>query len=199
MSGKPGPQQGSIAHLVSAPVGNEINEFDNLVFLCVNHHAQLRKDALNIEQVKTARAAMYKAITTEESVSPPSPPERQDFEARVADVVRSQFAERFGDFFALRKNCFYPGHSGVSHEVDLSAEFTVAGLKYLTIFEIKYRTGPLGVQDIFEFSARSKDIGADKAVLISNAGFSASALRLAKNEGIALVMVDRTTGKFATV
>jgi len=185
------PQQGDIAHINRDPSNNSL---DNLVYLCLKHHAELdREDGLNVDDLKAARVALYDAVANEGAQPMSSAPEWRAYEDQITEYVRAEFTQRLDDFFKLEKNALYPGRSGVSHEVDLAVEFTIGGLRYVTIFEIKYRRAPLGTQEILEFSARCKDIGADKGVVFCSAGFSASAARLAKDQGISLLHTNRNT------
>ena len=46
-----------------------------------------------------------------------------------------------------------------------------------------------------EFAARSQDIGANKAFLVCAGGFSAGAVRLAKDRGMDILRINQKTGK----
>lgn len=191
--GKDSPQEGMIVRIKH---GKSQNQIDNFLFLCANHHAMLdRAGPRDEKHLTAARSALYDAISAEASASPPSAVELREFEERVADLVRAQFAERLGDFFSLGGRTLLRGRSGVSHEVDLAVEFTISGLRFRTVFELKYRRAPVGAQAVLQFAAMSRDIGADKAILVSNFGFSNSAMRLAKNEGIELMRLSPTSNK----
>ena len=48
----------------------------------------------------------------------------------------------------------YVGSSGHSHEVDVSAEFRIAGLRFLVLVECKCLQRRVEVGDILEFAAR---------------------------------------------
>ncbi len=189
------PQEGMIAHVDR---NSTKNDSDNLVFLCSRHHRELDEGkTLSPEQIKAARLSLYDALASE----PPSRKEGVElwrtYEKHVIDLVRSEVSERLGDFFALNMNALYQGHSGVSHEVDLAVEFTIAGLRYLTIFEIKYRSSPLGTQEVLRMAAVARDIGASKAVIVTNVGFSAAAAQLARSSGLNLVHLDASSRDFS--
>jgi restriction endonuclease Mrr len=117
------------------------------------------------------------------------------YEEHVTDLVRSEVADRLGDFFKLQREALYKGHSGVSHIVDLAVEFTIAGLRYLTVFEIKRVRGKLGASDLLEFIAAVEDLGASKAVVVSSGGFSEAAKQLARARGLALISVQENASR----
>ena len=103
--------------------------------------------------------------------------------------MRSGMTGQFGDFYQLQRNTLYRGKSGVSHEIDLAVEFTVAGLKYLTIFEVKYLGRKLGASDVQVCAAKGQDIGANKIVLVSNTSFSSVARQVAESSSVVLLRV----------
>ncbi len=183
VAGKNEPQEGSIAHIE----GSSKEQSDNLVYLCSDHHRQLDKgSSLGIGEVKKARAALYRAMKSENVDVDSRRQTWQVYEKRIVDVVRSAMFERFGDSFTLLTNSLVSGRSGVSHEVDLEIRFSVAGLNYVTIFDIKHRATKLSAEDILQFAAVLDDVGADKGVIISSSGFSNAALQLGRSKRLAL-------------
>lgn len=190
------PQEGALARIDSSPLNDDS---DNLVFLCLNHHMQFDRGALDKEDLVGKRASLYKALASEEDASAGSASASRDFEDEVVEFIRNSHIERLGDFFALRRNELLIGHSGVAHEVDVATEFRIGTFKYLTVFEVKFRNNPVSTQDVLEFGARSIDIGADKAVMVCNAGFSHAAIRLATNQRIGLIMLDRRAGQLVEI
>lgn len=192
MVGKIDPQEGSIAHIDR----HRKNEPDNLVYLCAEHHRQFDQgSAISISDLKKARASLYSAMELEEFTSDSRPRRWQAYEKLIVDLVRSAMFERLGDFFTLLTNSLVSGRSGVSYQVDLEVRFNIAGINYLTIFDIKHRRGKLGAEDILQFSAKTDDVGADKGVIVSSSGFSSAALQLGRAKGLTLFHVSENSAK----
>lgn len=188
--GKDEPQIGHIAHLDRNP---QHNGEDNLVFLCMQHHALLDSDTQSrISEIKAARHKLYEAMDQEDSISYRGNRDAQAFDDKVAEYVREQFISRLGDFFSLHRNIIFHGRSGVSYEVDIATRFNIGDLRFFTIFEIKNRRNPATPSDLLEFIARSTDLGADKGVFICAGGFSAGAVHVANANGITLIQANRT-------
>jgi hypothetical protein len=199
--GKSSPQIGQIASLdVSAGNASE----DNLVFLCLDHHAQYdsrwtRGKNFTVQEVRAARSKLYAAVKKEESQYSAESSDPRAFEDKVADYIREQFIERLGDHFALHRNTIYEGRSGVAYEVDIATRFSIGDLTFLTIFEVEYRRMLATPSDILEFIARMKDLGADKGVFVSAAGLSTGAVRLARANGISVIQQNPSSGALEPV
>lgn len=190
-------KEGAIAHINRNP--SSVEE-DNLIFVCLDHHAEMDAgQGWREDELKVARDELYKHLAAEESRPPVSALEARGYEEHVVDAVRSYFSERLGDFFTLNRNVLYKGRSGVSYEVDLATDFGLGGVRYLTVFEIKHRRAPIGVEDILSFAATARDIRADKAIFICTGGFSASAIRVAFDQGMGLMITDAETGNLKPV
>jgi hypothetical protein len=185
LEGKGEPQEGALAHIDRAL---QKDEADNLVFLCLPHHHQLDEGSLTPKKVKQARAKLYEAFDDGQA-DLAKQHTWHAYEESIVNLFRSAIANRFGDSFSLYKSSLYRSRSGVSHEVDLAVEFEVGGLRYLTLFEIKHRRAKLGAEDVLRFWAVVDDIGANKGVIVSSAGFSAAALHMARTKGLALLQI----------
>ena len=192
IAGKTEPQEGSIAH-----IDRDLkDEPDNLVYLCSEHHQQFDQgSAISISDLKKARASLYSAMKLEEFTTDSRPGGWQAYEKLIVDLVRSAMFERLGDFFTLLTNSLVSGSSGVSHQVDLEIRFNIAGINYLTIFDIKHRRSKLGAEDILLFAAKADDVGADKRVIVSSSGFSSTALQLGRAKGLTLFHVPENSTK----
>lgn len=199
--GKSSPEIGQIATLdISA--GN-VSE-DNLVFLCLDHHAQYDSKSsggknFTVQEVRAARSELYSAVKKEESQYSAESSDPRAFEDKVTEYIREQFIERLGDHFALHRNMILEGRSGVSYEVDIATRFRIGDLTFFTIFEVKYRRMLATPSDILEFSARMKDLGADKGVFVSATGLSAGAARLARANGISVIQQNPSSGALEPV
>jgi hypothetical protein len=184
-SGKTDPQKGGLVHIEPRSRKGD-DDPNNLVYLCLQHHYELDKGSVTAEEVKKARAQLYESMNVDTRQLSSERP-WQEYEELVVNLIRSAVSERLNDYFKLLKFPLYTGRSGVSHEVDLSIEFTIAGLRYLTVFEIKYRRDKVGAEDVLQFGAITEDLGANKGAIISNSGFSAAAVQLARAKGFTLV------------
>ena len=89
--------------------------------------------------------------------------------------------------FRIFHNKRYSGKSGHRHQIDVSAEFKIAGVKILIVIECKLYKRNVGIDDIMELTTRLDDIGAHKGVLVTTIGFQAGAAKMARSRGIALV------------
>ena len=81
----------------------------------------------------------------------------------------------------------YSGKSGHQHQIDVSAEFKIAGAKILIVIECKQYTRSVGVDDVLVLASRIEDIGAHKGILVATTGFQAGAFKIAQSRRIALV------------
>lgn len=191
VAGKLEPRDGNIAHIDRDPSNNDN---DNLVYLCLQHHHEVDESgSTRIEEIKKARRELYQVMDADPMQGEKRRAPWHVYEDLVVDWVRSAVAKRLGDFFALRKAGLYRGRSGVSHEVDLAVEFSLAGLRYLTVFDIKYRRVKLRAEEVLRFAAVSDDIGASKAVIVCSAGFSPGAVQVARGKGLGLLHVPEGT------
>ena len=80
-------------------------------------------------------------------------------------------------------------------ELDVTIEGTVGGVARKAIIECKdynpKKTGPVGVEIVDALITKRRLVSADVALICSNAGFTAQALREAKGEGIGMISVMR--------
>ncbi|MBM3236168.1 restriction endonuclease [Candidatus Poribacteria bacterium] len=81
----------------------------------------------------------------------------------------------------------YLGKSGHEHQIDVSAELKIAGVKVLILIECKRYAHRVGIDDVMEVATRLDDIGAHKGILVTTEGFQGGAVKMAKSKGIALV------------
>lgn len=92
-----------------------------------------------------------------------------------------------------RKN--YRGlKTGNLHEIDLSFETTIGGMKILVLIECKYYSRRVGKGIVEELHSKMDDIGAHKSAIVTTVGFQKGALKAAKAYGIALVIATVQKG-----
>lgn len=112
----------------------------------------------------------------------------EKYERLVKLFLEATLSESLGSvaIFGSKK---YLGKSGHRHQIDVSAEFRVAGLKFLVLVECKCYSRKVGVDEVMEFASRIEDVGAHKGILVSTVGFQDGAATFAASKGIALVIV----------
>lgn len=188
VSGNRDPQEGTIVHIDHALPKSDLS---NLVFLCLEHSRQLDQEgSVRLGELKRARAGLYKTMEAD-ALAPEQPLENlRAYEKLVVDLIRSTMSEKFGDDFQLIQNAFVRGQSGVSHQIDIKISFNIAGLNYLTVFNVKYRRAKLGSEDVLQFASVADDIGANKGVIVANSGFSSAALQIARSKGLSLFNIS---------
>jgi restriction system protein len=117
-----------------------------------------------------------------------TPREYEDF---LADLYGQLSKGLPAEVFLRRK---YSGASGQLYEIDLSIEFLLLGVRYLTLVEAKHYLNRIAVGEVLEFSAKLTDIGAHKGIMVTTSGFQVGAQVIASSRGIALVVVAPGTG-----
>lgn len=74
--------------------------------------------------------------------------------------------------------------SDVMRQVDISIRYKSGSENILYVIECKDLNRPLDIKDVEEVAGLIKDVGANKASIVSAQGFSAAAKRIAENAGI---------------
>jgi len=186
-------RQGSIVHLTQESINNDE---DDLVFLCADHYASIEAgEAWTVSEIKAARNSLYSAMgVADELVARPKASWLQ-FEERVAEVLNEEFRRSSGESFVLYSGMMIPSHlGGALRKVDLAAEFTVAGIKFLMVIKVKFVRGKLGVKELGvkelgELYQLMQDVGANKGLLVTNGDFTADAIHFASTKGLALMTI----------
>ena len=113
----------------------------------------------------------------------------EEFEQVVRNILADRLREECPDaplnVFHNRK---YKGQSGHEHQIDVSAELTLAGCQILILVECKNYKAAIGIDDLLEFAARLRDIGAHKGIVVTTVGYQEGAKKIAEANGIALVL-----------
>ena len=119
----------------------------------------------------------------------PSIANPDEYELLVKDLLQSRLVKNIpGKDLRIRQNACFIGKSGYEHQVDISAEMKVAGVRFLILVECKSRSDVVEAGEVLEFASRIEDIGAHKGIIVTTRGFQSGALQLAKSKGIALVV-----------
>jgi Restriction endonuclease len=109
-----------------------------------------------------------------------------DYERLVKSLMNTEFDGMDAKAFHLKK---YMGKSGQPYEIDISFEVRIGTLELTILVECKRYKRPVTVQEVADFAYRVQDVGAHKGVLVSPNGFQRGALKVAKAEKIALLIV----------
>lgn len=178
-------REGSIVHLTLDQLDDSD---DDLVFLCTDHCALIK--TLDVDEIKSARNRLYSAMgVNEESFEGSKAPDLR-FEELVADLLSKEFRLAMGENFSFSRRMMLPSKlRGALRQVDLTAEFDVAGLRFLTVIEAKHANKKLDTREIREFFDLVQDVGANKGILVANNGFTPEAIRLASVKGLALMTI----------
>ena len=198
--GKDEPQPGVIAHID----GNEKNnEPDNLIFLCFAHRKIVRSPASTVsrQQMRLARTRLH---TDVEAVSPSARASTEEVEEAVFRRLEDEFIAAHGsDTVEVSSRRVFQGHSGMTYEIDVVMEMTLAaGLRLLIAVEVKHIKRRIGAAEVMAFAAKLDDIGAHKGIFVATSDYTRSALDFARAKGISLVKfgaITTGTGRWATV
>jgi hypothetical protein len=111
----------------------------------------------------------------------------KEFELFVQNLFVSRFPSNYSTFH--RKH--YMGKTGQSYEIDISFEAEVGEINYITLCECKMNSlkNPVGITVVNDLISKLKDIGAHKAILITNSKFQKGVYTIAKAENIALILI----------
>jgi hypothetical protein len=91
----------------------------------------------------------------------------KDYQNKAADLFRELGC-------AVNTDCEIAGARG-KHLIDVSAKFARFGLKQHWIVECKYWKRAIPKEKVLTFKAIVEDIGADRGILVSEAGHQAGA------------------------
>jgi hypothetical protein len=117
----------------------------------------------------------------------------QGFERVVAEVVKAMDPRA-----TVRQGEWVVGPDG-RREMDVLVSGTADGQRRTVLIECKdfhpRRTGPVGIGYVDALESKRRDVRVDVALMCSNAGFTADAIRKAKRVGIGLIAVMRKGDK----
>jgi hypothetical protein len=119
--------------------------------------------------------------------------ESQKFELVVKEILEEDLKDlsRYIGVKISRNRKIIGVASGHKHQIDIVVEFKFSKFKIVVLVECKKYGRKVGIDDVLEFAARIRDIGAHKGVIVSTSGFQEGALKIAHAHGIALVMVGQ--------
>jgi hypothetical protein len=100
-----------------------------------------------------------------------------DFVARVLSLLGPDRVVRVGEWIE--------GPDGL-RDMDVEVCGTAEGRPHFCLVECKDWDRPVGIQVVDAFDSKRKDLGADRAIIYSNSGFTAPAVLKAKRVGIEL-------------
>lgn len=95
----------------------------------------------------------------------------------------------------IEKKKVVGGHSGASNEFDLYWEYELAGVNYRTAIECKDYASTISVLKVRDFAYKLRDCGNIKGVFATTKGYQSGAKKVAKTEGIELLVIREFTDK----
>ena len=114
---------------------------------------------------------------------------QHEYELLVKDILQARLIEDIpGEDFEIRQNAYYKGKSGYEHQIDISAEMKIAGMRFLILADCSNHTKLIDANEVLELASRLEDIGAQKGCIFTTRGFQSGALQVAKAKGICLVI-----------
>jgi hypothetical protein len=113
------------------------------------------------------------------------------FEEEVRDLLASELVREITKPIKVFRGRKYHGKSGTSHEIDVAFETKIAHSKLLFVVECKFYSRPVGIEKVRDFAYRIGDIGAHKGLMVTNIGYQRGAMKVAKAEGIGLLVVAK--------
>ena len=114
---------------------------------------------------------------------------QHEYELLVKDILQARLIKNIpGKDFKVRQNTCYVGKSGYEHQISISTEMKIAGMRFLILVDCKNHSKLVEANEVLEFASRLEDIGAQKGVIVTTRGFQSGALQVAKAKGIALVI-----------
>ena len=112
----------------------------------------------------------------------------RDYESEVCQVLEERIRrEAPGALFQIVHDRKILGKSGHEHQIDVSAELQLAGLKLLILAECKKYCKKVSIDDVLTFAKRMEDVSAQKGIMVTTVGFQKGAEVFAKASGISLV------------
>jgi hypothetical protein len=113
----------------------------------------------------------------------------RNYEMRVRQVLEERLrAESSATQVSVFHDRKYPGASGHEHQIDVSCEVVLAGCRILILAECKKYAQRVNISDLLEFVGRLRDIGAHKGIMVTTVGYQEGAMRIAEENGIALIV-----------
>lgn len=93
--------------------------------------------------------------------------------------------------FSIDHNVKLPANDGV-YQIDLYATYTALGAEMKVICECKQYKNRVNREKVVVLADKVRSLGAQKAILLSTAGYQSGAIQYAKEHGIALIQIFDT-------
>lgn len=114
---------------------------------------------------------------------------QHEYELLVKNLLQSRLIENIpGKDLEVRHNACYTGKSGYEHQIGVSAEMKIAGVRFLILVDCKNHSKLVEANEVLEIASRIEDIGAQKGIIVTTRGFQSGAIQLAKSKGVALII-----------
>jgi hypothetical protein len=118
----------------------------------------------------------------------------REYELLVQKMVKQEMSGVTGvKDLEIKHNTKIKGLSGYEHQIDVMYRFKIWGTEILILVECKQYGKKVGVDDLLEFRSRIEDIKAHKGIFVTTSGFQKGAVKFAKANRIALLVVRETS------
>ncbi len=92
-------------------------------------------------------------------------PKSKKFEALVGDLLRANLDKDLPNAdFQVFSNKKYTGKSGHNHQIDVSAELNIVGVKIIILVECKLYSRKIGIDDVLTFGVVAQPVLKNKRV-----------------------------------
>lgn len=114
----------------------------------------------------------------------------RQYQQDVADYLQSiGFETRVGEILTGARN---------THEIDVSARYSKAGISLLWVVECKLWSRPVHKEQVLTFCSILDDIGTDRGLFIADGGFQSGARSAAASRSISLLSLQELRASSAT-
>lgn len=112
----------------------------------------------------------------------------REYELFVKDYFEKEVQKSF-DNVEIKHQEDLKTVTGREYNIDLSYNFKIAGIEYLTIIECKHWKDSVSRDLILTVKEKANDLGAHKSVLVTTKGFQKGAIEYAKEKGVGLIKI----------
>ena len=119
-------------------------------------------------------------------VKEPASIEPKEFELEVKAILES-LAGDLKEFRAEHRGKLEGGRG--NYEIDILARFEALGVNFLVLVECKRYSSPIKREQVQILYDRIREVGANKGILFTTAGFQKGAIQYADNHGISLIQI----------
>jgi len=192
-------KEGALAH-ISPYTGKAENEKeDNLVFLCVNHHAMADHGDVGANELRSAKEKLYKALKqTANETFTGGWSSALSYEQLVCDLLKKALIDSFGPKIKV-EDSFDTFSKSITERITLSAEVSFQGVTLRILADAKYSERPVEAETMRGFIGLLASVRPNKGIFVTNTGFTKSAEEIAKDFNISLFVLKENATEWNPV